>query len=242
MRITLLILCLLANSILFAQKYTYFQVQFGYSSTGLNMPENTPQIYNQWYAGGGTYEFHLRQEISSIISMELGYAYRSYFQSFGLRKDQFQSMGQFNTHQIPLKGNLDVYLYKDVISVYASFGYMFNIEVSPSVSNVITSFHQEDFVKTEWVLLPKSKYRSTFLINTGARIRLIEELQFEVELGRAFGFKDVRIYNLTYLDNSNSLKTFTVNDRCNYWYFKFGLSYPIQRVGEMAGYAISKLL
>ena len=242
MRITLLILCLLTNGILFAQKYTYFQVQFGYSSTGLNMPENTPRIYNPWYSGGGTYEFHLRQEISSIVSLESGYSHRSYSQSFGLSKDHFQSIGQFNTHQIPLKGNLDVFLYKDFISLYASFGYMFNIEVSPSVSNIRTSFHQEDFVKTEWILLPESKYRSSFLMNTGVRLRLFEELLFEIELGRAFGFRDVRIYNLSYLDNSNSLKTLTINDRCNYWYFKFGLSYPLQRVGEMVGYAISKLL
>jgi len=206
------------------------------------MPVNTPQIYTQWYSGGRIYEFSLRKEISSILSIESGYLNRTYSQAFGLSNDKFYSFAGFETHQIPFKVNLDIYLFKDVISLYASYGYMFNIEYSsPYTENSSNSFQEESF-EIEFILIPESKYRSTFLMSTGARLRVFEELLFEIEGGRAFGPKDLRIYNFTYLNNSNSLETLTIKDKCNYWYFKFGFSYPIRRIGEMAGKGISKLL
>lgn len=242
MRISLLIITLLINGILFAQKDTYFQAHFGYSSTGLKIPFNTPKIYTQWYSGGCIYEFSLRKEISPILSIGTGYSNRSYSQSFGLSNNKFYSFAGFETHQIPLKVNLDIDLFKDVISLYASYGYMFNIEYSSPYNDNISSTYTEESFEIEFILIPESKYRSTFLMSTGARLRVFEELRFEIEGGRAFGLKDLRIYNFTYLDNSNSLETLTIKDKCNYWYFKFGFSYPMRRVGEIARKGISKLL
>jgi hypothetical protein len=240
MRISILIIGIATNCILYAQKNTYFQVHWGSSSTGFKIQDYSPQIYNSCYVGGHLYDFHLRQELVSIMSIEFGYSNRSYYQAFGLKKNYLYSTEQFITNQFPISINLDINVYKDV-SLYSSYGYMFCIERSISDGNII-SLPNEEYLAIDWKYIPGSKYNSKFLVNLGARIRIIDELLFEIECGRAFRTKDFRIYSFTFKDNSGLFKTLSTNDLGNYWYFQFGLSYPIQRTGKILGGLFSKLI
>lgn len=202
------------------------------------MVDNSTQISTRLYNDGAIYGFYLRREVSKMLSFELGYSFRKYFGYLG---DHHVTAGGFDSHQIPLKANLDIDVYKDRISLFASFGYLFCIEVSGGDGSFTQWNHQGESITIEWKSIPESKYHSLFSGSIGSRFRVFDELLLEMELGYTFGFEDLTEYNITYRDSSETVQTLSVKGKGEYWYLKVGISYPIQRACELIRKGVSSL-
>ncbi|MCK4923031.1 MAG: hypothetical protein KAS71_18415 [Bacteroidales bacterium] len=234
MRIVIVFLGILASEILSAQNYTYLRAELGLTTTKLHIIENYSLIDNTLFEGGGAmYGFYLRREISEMLSFEIGYSYRMYSDQIGLISNYYASTGGIESHQIPFKLNLNIDVFKDRISMFASFGYLFCIEESNGGGSSSTLNSDGKSILLEWKFIPESKFNSLLSTSTGCRFRVYDQLLLEMELGYIFGFKNLIEYNVTYWDDSGVLQALNSKGKGEYYYFKLGLSYPIQRVQEL---------
>ncbi|MFW5820125.1 MAG: hypothetical protein ACOCWA_02455 [Bacteroidota bacterium] len=231
MRFILLLFLALAGYHLQAQDYTWFRAGIGYTASKLYKVGGSAEFSNTLEPSGAFYNFNLRKEISEMISIETGFMERGYHNNFSIDGDKYGSFGSFESYQIPLKIYLDLNLYRERILMFTSFGYTFCIE-GHTGSGLVTSTSIKDTVvlTASYSTLPESKYHSLFSVSTGARIRIIEELLIELELGYAFGFEDLRRFEITYYDDSGVLNEIYGTDRGRYWFLGIRLSYPLERV------------
>lgn len=227
MRTAFIIIGILVGNLLSAQNYTYLGAELGFStyrSQNANYPTNINfGLYN---GSGSIIGFHLRRELSKMLSIETGYSSNTY-------GDYYLPNVAFESHQIPLKGNLNINVYRDRISTFASFGYLFCIEESLSSGSFGIWNSEGDGIVVDWSYISESKYNSLFVASSGCRFRLLDELLIEMELGYAFGLKAIREYKLTFWDTSGISGSSHLTGKGNYYYFKIGLSYPIQRASKL---------
>lgn len=240
MRTVLTILFVLTFSIAAGQKYTYFGGGIGLISSRFQLNENlsirSPTIIN-----GGSYDVYLRQDMTDFLAIELGYSWRNYDSEFLLPGDSYAypSVGLWS-HLIPINIDIGVDVLKDRISLFASFGYLICVKQYTGSGSNMPYNHNGDSIIIQWDYIAESDHSSLFTIGIGTRVRILDELRFEVELGYAFGFKDQREYELTYWDQYGIPHVQNTTYKGEYWRLKFGLSYPIQRMIAIAQSGISK--
>ncbi len=128
--------------------------------------------------------------------------------------------------------DIGVDIVKDRLSLYASFGYHICVQQYTGSGSNKSFNHQGDSIIIEWNYIAESEHKSLFTVGLGSRIKIVDELLMELELGYAFGNEDQREYNFTFWNESGGIQNQTTRFTGNYWRVKFGLSYPIQRILE----------
>ncbi len=229
LKIVIVFIGILVSEVISAQNYTYFRAEVGLTTTRFHNIENSDLINNNTIFGGGgaMYGFYFSREISKMISFEMGYSYRMYSHQFGINKNYYATTGGMESHQIPIKVDLSKDVFKDRISMFASFGYLFCINEEFSEGSGSGLNDEGDSIRVYWNLIPESKYNSLLSTSTGCRFRVYNQLFFELELGYIFGFKNLIEYDVTYWDDSGGIQVLNSKGKGEYFYFKLGLSYPI---------------
>ncbi len=233
MRIILIFIIVFAGNCLQAQNYNWFQAGFGYTTSKSCKVGGADGIYNTPDPDGAFYNFLLRKDISQMTSIETGFMERGYMITLGVAGNNYVSFGASEAYQIPLKIFFDLNLYKDKIFMYTSFGYLFCIEDNSGSGEVISTGFNTDSIAVAFRYLPGSKFHSLYTVSTGFRLRIVDELFLQLELGYAFGFEDIMEFEITYYDDSGVLKEISMTDRGRYWFLGIGLSYPLERVLEL---------
>jgi hypothetical protein len=241
MRASLTILFVLTFSIATGQRYTYLGGGIGIISSKFQLNENL-SIRSPTIITGGSYDVYLRQDLTDFLAFELGYSWRNYASEYMLPGNSFAypSVGLWS-HLIPINIDIRVDVLKDRISLYASFGYLISVKQYAGSGSIKSFNHKGDSILVQWDYIAESDHSSHFTIGLGTRVRVFDELRFEVELGYAFGFKDQRKYEFTYWDQYGAPQVQNTTYKGEYWYLKIGLSYPIQRMIVIAKSGISKL-
>jgi hypothetical protein len=97
-------------------------------------------------------------------------------------------------------------------------------------------------VLVEYAHLPGTGYASFLSAGAGTRFRLVHELLFEMELGYATTSHELYSLRVRYEDPAGVSYAHTIEEGRNYFYFRFGFSYPLQPVFRAMGKGVDFLL
>lgn len=216
-----------------AQRYTYLGAGIGLISSKYQLDEN-PSIRSPTTINGGYYDIYLRQVLTKFLSAEIGYSWRNYDSEYLLPGDSYAlpHVGLW-AHLIPINLDVGVDVYRNRLSLYASFGYHICIQQYTGSGTSYSFNSNGDSIIVDWDYIADSEHKSVFTIGVGTRFRAIDELIVEFEFGYAFGFEDQREYWFTYWNDTGEIQHLSTTFSGNYWRIKFGTSYPIQRVIEL---------
>lgn len=230
MKLTFIIALLTASSSIFAQRFTYIGGGFGLISARFQNNESLWLTLSNSFIDGGSYDAFIRQEIVNFLSIEIGYSWRNYDFEYQIDDNltATSSMG-FWAHQIPVNIDVEVDVYKDFISAYATVGYLFCVIQGEGNSKQYET-QNGGSLTVGWNNISSPGPSSQFTIGVGARFRLVDEFYVDTEIGNAFAVKDLREFKITYEDQSGNIKVYANPFQGNYWYFKIRISYPIQRI------------
>jgi hypothetical protein len=190
--------------------------------------------------------FTLDKILQIFLSIEFGINARIYNPEFELPSGQVYGEGLgFFVHQLPINTEFETNVYKDRISAYGSIDY--TLAYSQIVGHSSGSAHSPDGLSTEysWDYIAPFRLNSLFSMGFGSRFRLVDQLQFDLELNYVFGFQDIRAYHFDYFDLEGNSHPLEIKVKDAYWQFKFGFSYPIQSIGALlrdAGEGIKECL
>jgi Outer membrane protein beta-barrel domain len=234
MRATLIIALIAGACInISAQRYTYLGGGIGLISARFQVDESLWLTPSPSLIDGGSYDAYLRQELTSFLSIEVGYSWRNYDFEYVFPNGAaiFSSEG-FWAHQIPINIDMDVEFVKDRISGYGTFGYLICLKQATGQEDIYTTQDSESII-VEWAYTADSDYASQFTVGFGSRFRLFDDFLLDLEIGNAFSLKSLREYKITYMDQLGNAQTKSENFHGNYWYMKIRFSYPLQRVVEL---------
>ncbi len=241
MRITLSTALLFVLLGLSAQRYTYLGGEIGLISARLQLEDNPLGLKQDLLVDGGFYGLYLRQEFTRVISLQVGYSWNNYEHSYIFPGGHFAMTGGLYSHQIPISVDFDVNVYKDRISVYTSFGYLFSVKQAIGWGSNSPCNLDGDSLVLEWNYIAESEHSSRYNVGIGSRFRVVDEFLAELELGYVFGFNDLREYVFTYWDHSGNMQTQSATGQGNYWVLRFGFSYPIQKAIRLVKKGVSQM-
>jgi hypothetical protein len=166
--------------------------RFAYFGKGMILAAATalddPNIFHfcgySFFNGGG-YDVMIRQEVNDFLSIESGLNIFGFSMGYNYLDEKTEQSGLWS-HNIPLKAELEVDLLKDRIALYASFGLQFNYADHTSFG-WRTLYMDNGELDQHKYYLPKSRIYSRYLVGSGARFCIVDQLIFELELGMGTG-------------------------------------------------------
>lgn len=182
--------------------------------------------------------FILGREFGKHLTLESGLNLLRNYESFRIR--DYKASNDYNSwFEIPLKLSLFLGDPGRRIHYFSSLG----IQYSYSYSGGGTSIRE--FPGTgESLKIEHSSIPGDYLLVRGAigiRYRIVDELYLLLSAGASFGFRDVREYTITYLQDDVVLENAVVPSLGEYQNIMLGLTYPLGKGARLAGSAYNKV-
>lgn len=235
----ILIACLLSTLPLSAQHYTYLSGSVG-NLTSFGPEVTSPiRIRDGGWLDGSTKNLSLRQQFGRYFSLELGYSACFFSPMLQIEERRATSFGYMQSNRLSVKTNFDVKVYSDRISAYGAFAYIYSIEQQEISA---TGLCNPSNLLVENRLLPGMDRVSFLSAGAGARIRLMGELLFEIELGYATSFQEIYSLTVNYGDLEANPYVYELTEGKNHFYFRAGFAYPLQPVFRLLGKTVDFML
>lgn len=213
---------------LFSQRYTYIGGGINLGASSQNSKFGDFNVTSSYVINDGGYDVTIRQEINRILSIETGLSSHIYSQEFILQGNYIYLGGYFS-HRIPLKFEFEVDLIEDRIKGYASLGTHFCLASRWYARGETTQYLDEGTLTRTSIYNSDKIFFTMYNVGTGWRFRIVDQLLIELEFGYTFRTKDLISHNITLIDQAG-VSNFIYNDKANYGYIQFGISYPVQRI------------